>query len=477
MVSLRLRLLIGTVLAAGAATLALNLRLLEAGPTGGALALIAAAFASGLLIVELSSVSAESVTFALVVAALLQFGPAAAVAAAVAGEVGSALRPPRTKVYRSAYNAGLHALAAAALGAVFTSAGVEPGGISLVAAGLLLPASLAYFAVSTGLLALAIGWSTDAEPRAVWRESFRWLLPHYPALALVGVVLAMGQQAAGALGVLVFCLPLLMSHYSVNIFVRRTRNQMQALEDANARLKSMNSELTETLASVVDARDLYLYRHSHQASNYTERIARRLALPEAEIQLVKQAALLHDIGKVGIPEAILRKPAALDEAERSIMNSHSEIGAEIVARTRELAPVAAIVRAHHERYDGKGYPDGLKGEAIPVGARIVCVLEAFDAMISDRPYRRGRSVEEALEEIKRCSGTQFDPRVVRAFLGVVREQGTGWFANSAADATVSGADLFLPKSLAPHSHEGSHPHEHSHEEHDQEPRRRLRAVR
>ncbi|HEX9696411.1 MAG TPA: HD-GYP domain-containing protein [Actinomycetota bacterium] len=450
----RIKILVPAVLLGGGAAIAWHAR--GAGSwEAGALALVAAAFISGLMLVEISSVSAETVTFALVAAALVQFGPEAAVAAAAAGEIGSALRPPRPKLHRSAFNVAAHALAAAGLGALFVPL-VGGSESSAIWAAVVLPGSLLYFGISSGLVSLAIGWSTKAMPLEVWRWNFRWLVPHYPALAVVGIVLAMGQRAAGNLGVLVFCVPLLMSHYSVEVFVRKTRDQVGALEAANVRLSAVNAGLTETLASVVDARDMYLYRHSHAASGYTERIARRMALPEEDVQLAKQGALLHDIGKVGIPEAILRKPAALDDDERSIMNSHSEIGSEILLRTHELSVVAAIVRAHHERYDGKGYPDGLTGSEIPVGARIVAVLEAFDAMISDRPYRKGRPIDEALEEIHRCSGTQFDPRVVKAFLGVVREQGTGWLSNSAGGSDRDGEDLFLPKGLvATHHHDPS----------------------
>ncbi|HVL91291.1 MAG TPA: HD-GYP domain-containing protein [Actinomycetota bacterium] len=438
---LRLRLLVAATVAGGGAIVTWHLRLAGDVSWGG-VAIMAAAFLSGLLIVELSNVSAESVTFALVAAALIGDGPTAAVLAAAAGEVGSALRPPVPKLHRSAYNVSAHIVAAAALGWIDAWAGAAaavPVRVLIATAG-----GLVYFGISSGLVAAAIGWSTKAQPLAVWSQAFRWLAPHYAAFGLAGFVLATVVRVSGPAGVLVFLLPLLMSHYSVWIFVRRTREQMQQLESANRRLASYNAELTEALASVVDARDLYLFRHSHQASAYSERIARRLALPEDQVRLVRQGALLHDIGKVGIPEAILRKPGPLSEAERSIMNRHAAIGASIVARTSELTPVAAIIRAHHERFDGRGYPDGLAGDEIPVGARILSVLEAFDAMISDRPYRAAMSVEDALAEIGRCSGSQFDPRVVRAFLSLVEEEGSDWLHNSAAGAHVTGTDLFLP---------------------------------
>lgn len=438
--------LFGSVLAAGSALLVWIVGQTSAGTESGAIALIVASFVTGLLIVELSTASAESATFALVFAAQLGYGTDVAIMCAAAGEIGSALRPPLPRFHRSWFNVCAHTLAAAGQGLLLQTVGADVQ--SLMGAVIwLVPASLLYFGISSMLVAWGIGWSGNVKVISFWSQNFRWIAPHYPALALVGMVLARGQLLAGSLGVLVFALPLLMSHYSVEVFVRKTRAQMEALESANVRLEAMNAALTDTLGTVVEARDLYLSKHSHQASEYTEKIARYLALPESEIQLAKQGALLHDVGKVGIPEGILRKPSALDDHERNIMNSHSAIGAEIVSRTIELAEVAPIVRAHHERFDGKGYPDGLAGDQIPAAARIICVLEAFDAMISDRPYRKALSIDDALEEIQRCRGSQFDPDVVDALFAVIREDGRAWLGNSAGHEHTTHEDLFLPISM------------------------------
>jgi two-component system, cell cycle response regulator len=147
-----------------------------------------------------------------------------------------------------------------------------------------------------------------------------------------------------------------------------------------------------------------------------EAVARALALDAEQIDHVRHAAALHDVGKMAIPDAILDKPGALDEAEWEFIRRHTIIGERIVAAAPALRPVAALVRSSHERWDGAGYPDALVGEDIPLGARIVSVCDAFDAMVADRPYRTGMDAADALTELERCSGSQFDPAVVDAFV-------------------------------------------------------------
>jgi putative nucleotidyltransferase with HDIG domain len=141
-------------------------------------------------------------------------------------------------------------------------------------------------------------------------------------------------------------------------------------------------------------------------------------VPVEQHATLRRGALLHDIGKIGVPDHILRKPGPLTENEWTTMRLHPDLGAKIIAHVPFLEEVAVIIRAHHERWDGNGYPVGTAGQAIPLGARIFAVADSFDAMTSDRPYRRGRQLDEALAEVERCSGSQFDPQVVTAFLAV-----------------------------------------------------------
>jgi two-component system, cell cycle response regulator len=153
-----------------------------------------------------------------------------------------------------------------------------------------------------------------------------------------------------------------------------------------------------------------------------EEVARGLGLAPHVVEQVHQAAQLHDVGKIAIPDAILHKPGPLDADDWNFIQRHTTIGERIVNAAPALAQVAVLVRSTHERYDGGGYPDGLTGEAIPIGARIIFACDAFDAMIGDRPYRLGMTVHDALEELRRCSGTQFDPEVVAALEAALAQQ-------------------------------------------------------
>jgi len=174
------------------------------------------------------------------------------------------------------------------------------------------------------------------------------------------------------------------------------------------------------LAKSMDARDTYTADHSQRLANWAYQIARRMGCTDVELQEIHWATLLHDIGKLGVPDAILSKPGPLDEKEWEIMKRHPETGASIVGKVKKLAGVAPIVRAHHEKFDGTGYPDGRRGEQIPKGARILKVADAYGAITDQRAYRAARSHAEALEEIHHCSGTDFDPRVVEVFLSMFK---------------------------------------------------------
>jgi HD-GYP domain-containing protein (c-di-GMP phosphodiesterase class II) len=169
-----------------------------------------------------------------------------------------------------------------------------------------------------------------------------------------------------------------------------------------------------SLAKAVDARDAYTGSHSQRVGELAARIAQRMNAEPELIELIRLAGSLHDLGKLAIPEEILRKPAPLTDAERLVLERHPQIGYRML-ESLGVDPVADWVLHHHERWDGAGYPDGCSGDQIPLGARIIFVADAFDAMTTDRVYRRKLTIEDALHELHRCSGTQFDPEVVGAF--------------------------------------------------------------
>jgi HD-GYP domain-containing protein (c-di-GMP phosphodiesterase class II) len=203
---------------------------------------------------------------------------------------------------------------------------------------------------------------------------------------------------------------------------RRRRAAKAEAEQAHEEKEETLRKLIETVASIIDARDQSVSGHSHQVARYAVALGRELGLNAGELAMLHTAGLFHDLGKVGIPEAILHKPGPLNDAEQKLMQEHPLISESILSAV-DLHPfVCQIARSSHERMDGKGYPDGLRGDEIPLPARIVLVADAFDALTSDRPYRARRPVAAALEELRSCTGSQFCPRVIAALEAIAREE-------------------------------------------------------
>jgi putative nucleotidyltransferase with HDIG domain len=198
-----------------------------------------------------------------------------------------------------------------------------------------------------------------------------------------------------------------------------------AIENAHLYDKLQQSYLSMmvALSCVVESKDLYTDKHMKDIAEYSVEIANKLGLPEVDIENIRKAALLHDLGKVSIPDHILMKPGKLSEEEVEIIKKHPANGAKIIEPVEALREARDIIQCHQECFDGTGYPDGLRGEEIPLGARIISVADAFGAMTTDRPYRKALSMEEAIKELKRCSGTQFDPQIVGIFLSVLKDKG------------------------------------------------------
>jgi len=197
---------------------------------------------------------------------------------------------------------------------------------------------------------------------------------------------------------------------------QRTRDLRNLYEE----LQTTYLRTIKALAQAIDARDHYTHRHSENVTKYSVMIAQEMELSANEIDEIRQACGLHDLGKIGIHDYVLTKPGKLTAQEWEEVRLHSLKGAEILAPLKFLDEAIRLIQQHHERYDGKGYPYGLKGESILLGARIMAVADAFDAMISERPYReKPLTKEKAIEEVKKSSGTQFDPQVVKAFLKII----------------------------------------------------------
>jgi len=197
------------------------------------------------------------------------------------------------------------------------------------------------------------------------------------------------------------------------------RDALKELREAKQEVENSYLSAIQSLAVALEAKDRYTAGHSQRVSRFAMMIARGLELQPAEVRLIGQIGLLHDIGKIGMDDKVLNKPGRLTKEEMEMVKTHPVIGAQILAPVHALAGHISGIKHHHESWDGSGYPDGLKGEAIPMPARIVCLADSFDAMTSTRPYRPGRTLEEAVQEMRRCAGIQFDAPCVEAFISIL----------------------------------------------------------
>jgi diguanylate cyclase (GGDEF)-like protein/putative nucleotidyltransferase with HDIG domain len=303
----------------------------------------------------------------------------------------------------------------------------------------MLASGIVYF-VTTASIAYAIALSQNQSAITIWDEKFRWLAPYFLAMGVVALGLTLGYQFAGHLGVVVVILPLSFLRFSQQQFIDRTKDMVKQLRESNAALEQrseeiekLNEDLLQSISYVVDMHNPNLYGHSNQVVNYSVKIAKQLKLPPARVELVRKAAILHDIGKLGIPDEILSKPSKLTAEEYNVMKLHPRIGEKILRRVDSLKPIANIVLHHHERYDGYGYPSGIKEEVIPLESRILALADAVEAMASDRPYRKAQEQEKIVFELQCNRGTQFDPQIVDAFLSLVNINGKSIFKNSALE--------------------------------------------
>jgi putative nucleotidyltransferase with HDIG domain len=248
------------------------------------------------------------------------------------------------------------------------------------------------------------------------------MIPCIVVTAFRDLELAMQAMQAGAVA---FIPKPFTALHLLTVLDRALERRELAAEALRLRfLAPMLERFTMVLANALESKDYETQEHSSRLVGMSDAIARHLGIPDAERSVIRFGACLHDIGKVSIPEALLRKPGALTDEERAIMRTHPEVGAGILADIDTWEDVRLIVRHHHEHFSGGGYPDGLRYAEIPLGARIVSVVDAFDVMRTGRPYQAARSTEWSLDELRRESGRQFDPEIVRALIAVLPADGS-----------------------------------------------------
>ena len=383
----------------------------------------ALAVVAGSFTMKIAAVSATvSVTDTFLIAAAMLFGPASPTVAIAASSCIESARRHHTWG-RIAFNTAASGFSMwSGSQAFFLCAGVPPiaAGAQPVATVIvpLLALTIVHFVLNSGLTAIAIGLDAGESPFRIWNRHFRWLSISYLAAASVSfcLILLVQQVSVAAIAMVA---PLLI------IFHLTLRTSFGRLEDAERYLADINRlylSTIETLAMAIDAKDNVTHGHVRRVQGYALALADALGIvDEATTQAIKAAALLHDTGKLAVPEHILNKPGGLTTAEFDTVKLHVDVGADILSLVDFPYPVVPIVRCHHENWDGSGYPRGIAGVDIPIGARILSVVDCYDALTSDRPYRTALSDEAAIEILLERSGTMYDPHVVAVFIDIYRD--------------------------------------------------------
>jgi len=340
-------------------------------------------------------------------AALVTFGPGVAILVGVAGSIGGdlMLRKPWYKILFNASCTVIHISVSYLVFQSLNDGSVYP--LSTPMNALAVAASgLSYLLVNNGLVCLVVALVEGYTLWDVARTNFKGVTFQLITLIPIGTLISIVYyQTPWGLILLIF--PILSNHFSFKNFQR---------------LRSESKTVLEMLADAVDERDKYTFKHSFRVGSLVERTARKFNLDLEDLATTVFAARVHDLGKIGIDSSILLKKGALEPWERAIIEKHPVIGAKILAPLSLYEGVREIIEHHHERADGTGYPDGIKGNQIPLGARIIGVADAFDAMTSDRPYRKALTIEAAIAELRRQAGKQFDAEVVEKFLQALQEQ-------------------------------------------------------
>jgi len=273
---------------------------------------------------------------------------------------------------------------------------------------LLVAAVSIYFIVNTVPIALVISLTEGKKTHAIWGECYFWSFPYYLAGAGVAGGISLLNHVIGWEPALLILPPLYVVYRSYALYLDKLEHEKRHVEE----IASLHLRTIEALALAIDAKDHNAHDHLRRVQVYAVEIAKDMKVSEDELEAVRAAALLHDIGKLAVPEHIVSKPGRLTPEEFEKIKIHPAIGAEILETAKFPYPVSPIIRAHHEKWDGSGYPDGLKGTQIPIGARILTAVDCLDALASERQYRSALPLDEAMRRVEAAAGTDFDPKVV-----------------------------------------------------------------
>jgi putative nucleotidyltransferase with HDIG domain len=448
----RARAFVAIIIGAGALILATSVYALVTGPShANWLVLTALAAVTGSFMIKLPRIETRfSLSDALVFTSVLLVGPACGVIVAATDALAASLRfnrRDRLFISRTLFNATaaavsiwVPALAFAALGGAATS---QPDLRSTVIP--LAVLIVGYSLLNTGAIATVLALTARVRVSAVWRENFAWVWVAHAWSGLVAGAIAVYIPNINALSLFVILAVGAVGYATVRLYLMK-------VEESTGHLHKLNDLYLATikaLAMAIDAKDQVTHGHIRRVQVYAVGLARALGVTdEPTLKGIEASALLHDTGKIAVPEHILNKPGKLNAQEYEKMKSHVTIGADILSGIDFPYPVIPYVRHHHENWDGTGYPDGLQGEDIPLGARILSVVDCFDALTSDRPYRRALASEAAIDILRERAGTMYDARVVETFIEAYPTLTATLAADPSLVAAPAGQDTGLEADVA-----------------------------
>ena len=339
---------------------------------------------------------------------IIIYGPAFAICVTFIGEILGDIFNRKTIWYKTLFNASQYALSAGIAGIVYQGLGGVVGAANL--SNYIVPAAIcaiSYFLINSNLFMIGFSLSEEVSILSVWEKQIRGAIVTYISLAPIGFIMALVYTSIGVWGIILFFFPLFLARRSFELYTK---------------MRKMYLETIRALAAAIDAKDPYTKGHSERVAETSVALAQELNLSGRDIENIEYTALLHDIGKIGIADSILGKKDSLTSQEFDKIKEHTIMGANIIEPIDFLKNSYWAIYHHHERYNGGGYPDGLKAKDIPLCARIIGVADAYDAMGSDRPYRKKLSKEKILKEFTEQSGKQFDPQIVNALMLILKRE-------------------------------------------------------
>jgi len=339
---------------------------------------------------------------------IIIYGPLFAICVTFIGEILGDIFNKKTIWYKTLFNASQYALSAGVAGIVYQGLGGVVGLVNI--SNYIIPAAIcaiSYFLINSSLFMIVISLAEGVSILSVWKNRIRGIIATYIALAPIGFVMALVYTSIGVWGIILFFFPLILARRSFELYTK---------------MRKVYLDTIRALAAAIDAKDPYTKGHSERVAQIAVLLAQELDLSDRDIENIEYTALLHDIGKIGIDDMILGKSSKLSNEEFKKIKEHPIVGAKIIEPIDFLKNSYKIIYHHHEKYNGGGYPDGLKEKDIPLCARIIGVADAYDAMGSDRPYRKKLSKEKILKEFTEQSGKQFDPQIVNALMLILKRE-------------------------------------------------------